>query len=224
MRLLHLPTDPRAIAVTATYDLRQEDELRAAVEAIETHGLAPSGWADHIDLRALPFALRNPLAIASAERILTDELSAAVTRAFACKSSFEEDLRKGYGGVISYSAARSCVFYNHDGFEAARRVPGGALPYADGWTWGDVGPRRLPKNFKREEGLVSWPAAFAYAAHVGADWQRAVYALGLAPAHLHRYDVSLGAYRDRWHIIVNDGDGWELPELEIDPNYKQDQR
>lgn len=222
MRLLHLPHDKRALSVLAAYDLSRESDLRAAVEAIETHEIAPPGWADHVDLRALPIALRNPRAIVTAERLLRDELTAAVSRAVARgRERIANELRRdGYGGVLGYLTAYSSVQLYEEGYEAARRVPcGRRFVVDDGWTLVDPKStgRTLPADFALEERHRPWPFALAYAAHLGTEWQRAVYALGLAPVYLYRFDDAAGGWRNRWYLVVRDGEGWELPALVPDP-------
>ncbi len=219
MRLLHLPHDPRTLSVLAAYDLSREDDLRAAVEAIETHGLAPHGWADHVDPRALPIALRNPHAIVTAERLLRDERTAAVSRAVRSHgrgaAEVAQRLRDGYGGVLRYGTARAWLRSFDDGYDAATLVPGSRDVARRAWRpskeW-----RVLPDDFALEERHRAWPRALAYAAHLGAEWQREVYALGLAPVYLLSADAVTDR-RERWHLIVRDGDGWELPALVPDP-------
>lgn len=218
MRLLHLPHDPRALSVLAAYDLTREDDLRAAVEAIETHGLAPHGWADHVDLRALPIALRNPHAIVTAERLLRDELTAAVSRSVACGGKYADDLRNGYGGVLTYGEAYELTLGLDDCYDAAAYVPGGKMLGRRVWSLvKDAAGRALPADFALDERRRGWPSALAYAAHLGTEWQRAVYALGLAPVYLCRFDDVHFEHRNRWYLIVHDGDGWELPALVPDP-------
>ncbi len=227
MRFLYLPHDPDVTAVLATYDLRDDpryrpDEWRAAVEALVTRELAPPEWIDHVEswtIRpfAMPVAIRNPRAIMAAERLLRDALTQVASEAQArdAEESWVSErivgLLNAYGGVTTYDAARARLVDLHDGYDAARRVPAARFGYADGWDWDSstLRGRRISPAWDERERLFSWPAALGYSALAGPEWVRAIYALGLGVAHLRCPDD-----RNRWHLIVRDGEGWKWPTLE----------
>ena len=226
-RFLHLPPDPDAIAVIATYDLRRDpryrpDEWRAAVEALVTRGLAPPEWIDYVEsgtIRpwALPIAIRNPRAVTAAERLLRDAITRAASEAQArdAEESWASEriaeLLDAYGGVTTYDDAQPRLVGLHDGYDAARRVPAARFGYADGWDWDDptLRGKRISPAWDEGQRLYSWPAALGYSALAGPEWVRAIYALGLGVAHLRCPDE-----RSRWLLIVRDGEGWEWPTLE----------
>ncbi len=224
-RLLHLPPDPAVTAALATYELDEDprsypDEWRAALERLASLGFAPAEWSEPetcpVHPWALPVAIRNPRAIVSAERVLRDTITAEMRR--ARDESTRAWLADAYGGVIRYEDARGRVLDVHDGFASTRNAPNGLKPWGYKRAW-DYGDQRVPRSWGgvREE-LYAWPIAHAYAALLGAEWQRAIYAMGLGVALLREVGVPEATRRERWYLIVRDGDGWEWPTLEPDPD------
>ena len=215
MRLLHLPRDERAMQILSGYNLRKRADLKAAAEAVETHGLAPHGWAEHVHIQALPIALRNPNAIITAECLLREVIVAEITRAVAAGSAHVEELRCAYGGTVVYQDAQNSA-NAISGLTAASLVPDGLCGKRNGWICSTSDVKiRFPKEYASDvrRWRLDWPRAFAHAAHIGAEWQREICKLGLATVFMRRRNRELGIYQNRWFLIVRDGEGWELPML-----------
>ncbi len=221
-RLLHLSPDPAVTAALADYDLsddpRSNDRWHDALIRLAHLGLMPPEWLDPTTCRvhpwALPVAIRNPRAVVSAERVLLDTIAAEMARSFdgVCHTW----LADAYGGVIHYDDARGRVLAMHDGFSATRHGPNGGAPWAyrDASQFGDD-ESRVPRSWDgQRESIGSWPVALAYAALLGAEWQRSIYEFGLGVALLRDVEMPESERRERWYLIVRDGEGWEWPTLE----------
>lgn len=222
-RILHLPDDPRAVAVLDEWPQLHRDwwgdhviePIRGAVESLAARGIVPDKWTHDDRVYSLfddgqaasLLVLRNPGALIAAERLLLDELA-------RCAQEHGSPVGR-YVGVRSWDTlcAQSYAAERGGYLPSARRagVDNAGVAISSGLhpdvsaAW--LGATSGTGSSYGGGGELVWRMADQLA--TGAPWITALYETGFG----------LWCWREAWEncewaLIVRPGDGLPWPEYE----------
>jgi len=213
-RILHLPDDPRAVAVLDEWRATRQHRFdlwsdpHDVLESLAARGIVPDDWTHGDRARSLSqdhrvpeFVLRNPGALLAAERLLLDELA-------RCAQEHGSPVGR-YVGVRSWDTLCAQSY-------AAER--GGYLPSGD-----DPGFRPCRNRRKAQSWLDATRGTGTSYGNMGAAnvWRMADQIATGAPWLVSLCETGLGlwCWREAWEncewaLIVRPGDGLPWPEYE----------